>query len=118
MNIRKLMKMSLWPVSPCARFGGDGDDPPGGGGEGAVSLLDENGCFVADFWEKIDDDDLKGEPTLKELAGLNVKEALKMTVNGKSPRDELDYMAVEAVYEGGRRPNYRRYQDGGKRRRD
>lgn len=81
MKIRQLMKMGLWPISPCARFEGEEEPPGGGGGDGeAVALVDAEGNFQPNWFDQLDDD-IKGEASLREVG--NIKDMAKMYVKGQ-----------------------------------
>lgn len=66
--IRNLMRLSLWPISPCAKFEGD-DGGDGGGGGAPVAYVDHEGNFSENWLEGVPED-VRDAPCLKEVANL------------------------------------------------
>lgn len=57
--LRELMRRSLWPMSPCARFEGDdggGGGDSGGGGAAPVALVDAEGNLTENWKDSLPED--------------------------------------------------------------
>jgi hypothetical protein len=76
----KLPKNPLWPMSPWARFEGEGGDGGGGGDPPPVALVDHEGNF-RENWKDDLDEDIRNAPCLNEVAGF--KDLVKQHVHGQ-----------------------------------